>query len=104
MQAAFQALFVPSDHYPRCTWPLNVVSPTRDLDVSQCFEHAVVLPLPSILAMIIVLYRFIVIKRGLSRGKIQCQDRPRDSRRLCTAKVVSCLCGLFGYGLISRPY
>jgi ATP-binding cassette subfamily C (CFTR/MRP) protein 1 len=104
MQAAFQALFVPSDHYPRCTWPLNAVSPTRDLDVSQCFEHAVVLPLPSILALIIVLYRFIVIKRGLSSGKIQWQDRPRDSRRLCMAKVVSCPCGLLEPGLISRPY
>jgi len=89
MQAAFQALLAPSDHYPRCTWPLNVVSPTRDLDVSQCLEHAVVMPLPSVLAMIIVLYRIIVIKRGLSNGKITWQDRPRDSRRLCTAKTVS---------------
>jgi len=39
--------------------------------------------------MIIVLYRIIVIKRGLSNGKITWQDRPRDSRRLCTAKTVS---------------
>jgi len=98
MQAAFQALFVPSDHYPRCTWPLNVVSPTRDLDVSQCFEHAVVMPLPSILAIIIVLYRLVVIKRGLSSGKIQWQDRPRDSRRLCMAKIVSDLWDSFSSG------
>jgi len=89
MQAAFQALLAPSDHYPQCTWPLNVVSPTRDLDVSQCFEHAVVLPLPSVLAMIIVLYRLIIIKRGLRNGKMTWQERPRDSRRLCTAKIVS---------------
>lgn len=89
MQAVFQALLASSDHYPRCTWPLNVVSPTRDLDVSQCFEHAVVLPLPSVLALLIALYRLITIKRGLSNGKIQWQERPRDSQRLCTAKVVS---------------
>jgi ATP-binding cassette subfamily C (CFTR/MRP) protein 1 len=100
MQAAFQALLAPSDHYPRCTWPLNVVSPTRDLDVSQCFEHAVVMPLPSVLAMIIVLYRFIVIKRGLNSGKIVWQGRPRDSRRLCTGKMVSTSCLMYGSELI----
>ena len=88
MQATFQALLAPTDRHPTCTWPLNVVSQTRDLDVSQCFEHAVVLPVPSILAILIVLYRLLVIKRGLRNGKITWQHRPRDSRRLCTAKIV----------------
>ena len=88
MQATFQALLAPTDHYPTCTWPLNVVSQTRDLDVSQCFEHAVVLPVPSILAILIVLYRVLVIKRGLRNGNLTWQQRPRDSRRLCTAKIV----------------
>jgi ATP-binding cassette subfamily C (CFTR/MRP) protein 1 len=100
MQATFQALLAPKDHYPHCTWPLNVVSQTRDLDVSQCFEHAVVLPVPSILAILIVLYRILVIKRGLSSGKVTWQQRPSDSRRLCTAKIVSSLVAFDGVKLI----
>lgn len=79
----------PNDHYPRCSWPLNVISTTRELDLSQCFEHAVLLPVPLILATVIAITRIATISKGLKSGKVSWQQRLRGSRRLCSAKVVS---------------
>jgi hypothetical protein len=87
-QSYFEALMAPGDHYPRCSWPFNFVSTTRDLDVSQCFEHIVVMPLPLVLAILIALYRIISIKRGLRNGKLVWNERLSGSRRLCNAKMV----------------
>lgn len=88
-QSFFEAIMAQNDHYPRCSWPLNVISTTRDLDLSQCFEHAVLLPLPLVLATLVALSRISIIGRGLKSGSLVWQDRLRGSRRLCTAKIVS---------------
>lgn len=85
----------PEDHYPHCSWPLNVISSTRDLDLSQCFEHAVLLPLPLVLATLIAVTRIAVISRRMRSGKTAWQHRMRGSKRLCTAKMVSQQCRCF---------
>lgn len=88
-QAVFEAILAPKEHSPQCAWPLNIISTSRELDFSQCFEYAVLLPLPLLLATLIALTRVFVIKRQLKSGTAVWQDRLRGSRRLCTAKVVS---------------
>lgn len=88
-QAVFEAIVATKAHSPQCSWPLNIISTSRELDFSQCFEYAVLLPQPLVLATFIALTRILVIKSQLKSGKTVWQERLRGSRRLCTAKVVS---------------
>ncbi len=52
-----------------CTWPLHPISQIRDLDLTQCFEHAILLPVPLVLAIIGGSAQIFSKSRRLKRGK-----------------------------------
>lgn len=90
-QSAFMALTAgPSS---TCTWPMRVFSRTRDLDFTQCFEHAVLLPVPLLLTLMAASAQILSKRRRLrtptdQNGLVWLQ-RGRASERVSSIKVVS---------------
>lgn len=76
-----------------CSWPIQIVSHERELDLTQCFEQIVLLPVPLLLAFGIALVQVISINRRLKRGPrdggVSWIPRSAAGERMARAKVVS---------------
>jgi len=90
-QAVFDALTSPGPS-STCSWPLHPISQSRDLDLTQCFEHAVVLPVPLGIALIAGSAQIISKRRRLkwpeAKDGLVWTNRSRASERVCRIKVV----------------
>ena len=88
-QSPFLATFASaSAGSSRCSWPIQIISKHRDLDLTQCFEHAVLLPLPLAVFALAAFARILRTRGKLSREQIQWRERNRGSERLCRTKMV----------------
>lgn len=77
---------------PKCTWPPLVLDPSRDFDFSECFELAVLLPAPLLLASLVATYQIISRKRQLRRtgeGSLDWTTRGTRNERVARTKLVS---------------
>ena len=78
---------------PGCSWPPHLISQSRDLDFTECFERAVLLPVPLLLTFLAAIAQIFSIRRRLGRplsdGGIAWTTRSARSERICRAKVVS---------------
>ncbi|WWC68420.1 uncharacterized protein I206_102347 [Kwoniella pini CBS 10737] len=91
LQATFEALRSHKEPIYRCSWPLQISSQERDLDFTQCFEHAVLLPAPLVLAILIGTAQIFSISRRLKKlqeqGGLIWQNRTKRNERICTLKL-----------------
>lgn len=74
-----------------CSWPLKIVSERRDLDFTQCFEMAVMLPAPLVLAIVVGLAQIFTVTRKLrrtGRDSLDWIERTPRNERAARAKVV----------------
>ncbi|WWC88113.1 uncharacterized protein L201_003017 [Kwoniella dendrophila CBS 6074] len=91
-QTPFMAELLKSHTEPtyQCSWPLRIVSQARVLDLTQCFEHAVLLPVPLLLAILIGTAQIFSISRKLKKpqeqGGLIWQNRTKRNERICTLK------------------
>lgn len=77
---------------PTCTWPIPIISRTRDLDLTECFELAVLLPLPLVITFISALVQVILVRSRLRRtgsGSLDWIKRAARSERVAVVKSVS---------------
>jgi ATP-binding cassette subfamily C (CFTR/MRP) protein 1 len=76
-----------------CQWPLRPISQTRDLDLTSCFEHAVLLPLPLVVAIVAGAAQMIRVRRRMKKdvesGGVTWQKRGKGSELVCRLKMVS---------------
>ncbi|ORX35410.1 putative metal resistance protein ycf1 [Kockovaella imperatae] len=74
-----------------CGWPLEIISDHRDLDLTTCFEHAVLMPVPLAITILGAIAQIISKRRRLKRPNakdgLRWIDRNESSRKVCTAKV-----------------
>ncbi|WVQ85431.1 hypothetical protein IAT38_007596 [Cryptococcus sp. DSM 104549] len=88
-QAAFQAWSAhPAPTY-ECSWPPKIISTQRDLDLTQCFEHAILLPAPLAITILLALVQIFRITRGLRKqdGGIKWIERSKMGERICAVKI-----------------
>jgi hypothetical protein len=93
-QAAFSAMVTkPLPGESHCTWPIPVIAHSRDLDLTQCFEHAVVLPVPLVISILLGTAQIFSVARrlklGPSQGGIAWITRNTAGERVGRIKVVS---------------
>lgn len=77
---------------PKCSWPVQIVSPDRDLDFTECFELVVLLPAPLLLAILIGGAQVFYLTRWLRRtgpGSIDWVTRSARNERVAKTKRVS---------------
>ncbi|WWD05496.1 hypothetical protein V865_003573 [Kwoniella europaea PYCC6329] len=90
-QAPFKALKSHTEPIYRCSWPIQVVSRERELDLTQCFEHAVLLPAPLVIAILIGTAQIFSISRRLKKsqeqGGLVWQNRTKRNERISTLKL-----------------
>lgn len=87
-----QAIFAALGHHRQrilgeCHWPIRVVARGRDLDLTSCFEHLVLLPAPLMLTLGIAIAQTISIARRRKRGAVWV-DRGSKGEKVGRAKVV----------------
>ena len=75
-----------------CSWPITIVSQSRELDLTSCFEHAVLLPVPLILGIIFASMQIFSksrrLKRRVSEAGLRWHERTSGSERVCRIKIV----------------
>ncbi len=75
-----------------CTWPPQIVSRTRDLDLTQCFERALLLPVPLVFTILVgTVQTFSIsrrLKRGPANGGVAWATRSDAQERGCKIKLV----------------
>lgn len=110
-QAAFEAFASRHTRPYDCTFPPKIVSSHRDLDFTQCFEHAVLLPVPLAFFTLLALFQIFRItkqvKKGGLNGGLAWITRSRRSERICSTKVVRwlpCLCVIMTHFLLGHPH
>ncbi|ORY24672.1 hypothetical protein BCR39DRAFT_546075 [Naematelia encephala] len=89
-----------------CSWPIHPISRTRDLDLTQCFEHAVVLPIPLILTILCGSAGIFSVSRRLQKpldaGGVSWITRGTASERICRAKIaLLALCSLLSLAALA---
>lgn len=93
-QSPFSALVGPSTTLAKtvCRWPPHPISDHRDLDLTQCFERAVLLPLPLIITLLVAISQLILKSRRLKRpgakDGLVWIARNAKGERICRTKVV----------------
>lgn len=91
-QIAFEAFGSKHSRPYDCTFPPKIVSSHRDLDFTQCFEHAVLLPAPLAFFTLLALSRVFKITRQLKKARLnggfEWITRSRRSERICSTKLV----------------
>lgn len=91
-QIAFEAFASKHSRPYDCTFPPKIVSSHRDLDFTQCFEHAVLLPVPLAFFTLLALSQIFNITRQLKKGGLnggfEWITRSRRSERICSTKLV----------------
>ncbi|WVR05627.1 hypothetical protein IAU60_002649 [Kwoniella sp. DSM 27419] len=89
-QVAFEAIQTTAKDGYQCSWPMRVVSQSRELDLTECFEHAVLLPVPLALAILIGAAQLFSVYRRLKKpveqGGVTWKDRTRRNRRIARVK------------------
>ncbi|TYJ52875.1 hypothetical protein B9479_006510 [Cryptococcus floricola] len=89
-QVPFQALRGHT-HGHGCSWPPKIVSTNRDLDLTSCFEHAILLPAPLVITILLGLAQVIRISRKLKRseaeGGLTWIKRSKLGERICVTKL-----------------
>lgn len=74
-----------------CQWPPHPISDHRDLDLTQCFERAILLPVPLILTLLAATIQLFSKYRRLKRTRAQDGlvwiKRSVRAERVCRAKV-----------------
>ncbi|KIR43264.1 metal resistance protein ycf1 [Cryptococcus deuterogattii 99/473] len=90
-QIAFEAFASKHSRPYDCTFPPKIVSSHRDLDFTQCFEHAVLLPAPLAFFTLLALSQIFKITRQLKKGGLngglEWITRSRRSERICSTKL-----------------
>ena len=75
-----------------CRWPLHPLSSHRDLDLTNCFERAILLPAPVLLTLLIAAAQIYSKSRRLKRPDAQdglkWTARNKSSERACRAKTI----------------
>lgn len=76
-QAVFSAAAAAHDRpvLGQCRWPIEIVSRTRELDLTECFENGVLLPVPLLLTLVLALAQLFRARRRLSKGVTKWIDR-----------------------------
>lgn len=93
-QASFSAMATkPLPGETHCTWPIPVIAHSRDLDFTQCFEHAVLLPVPLVVSILLGTAQIFSVARrlklGPSKGGIAWITRNTAGERVGRIKGVS---------------
>ncbi|KAK4685724.1 hypothetical protein P7C73_g4418, partial [Tremellales sp. Uapishka_1] len=93
MQASFEGITTPASTV--CHWPLQVISDDRDLDLTICFELAVLLPLPLLVAIVAGSARLFQIRRAMKKSPAEggLTWRTRSERSETISKVKMYLLG-----------
>ncbi|WRT65913.1 uncharacterized protein IL334_002864 [Kwoniella shivajii] len=90
-QAVFESFKAHDEPIYQCTWPLQIVSQARDLDFTQCFEHAVLLPAPLVMTILLGTAQIIntsrKLKKSQEQGGLIWQNRTKRNERICTLKL-----------------
>ena len=75
-----------------CFLPLQIISRTRELDLTECFELAVLLPFPLVLAILVGTSQVSSISRRIKRGPLTggviWVNRSVAGERVCRIKLV----------------
>ena len=74
-----------------CSWPLHPISQHRELDLTQCFEHAVLLPAPLVLTILFALLQIISKQTRLLHNDLTWSKRLNEG--VCRLKIVRYPCG-----------
>ncbi|OCF43197.1 metal resistance protein ycf1 [Kwoniella heveanensis CBS 569] len=106
-QATFTAVegFAKSAYH--CSWPPKIVSSHRDLDFTQCFEHAVLLPVPLAIVILLGSAQIFFVSRRLKKpdaeGGLRWQERTKRNKSIAKTKgyllSISALFTLVSLGL-----
>lgn len=95
-KATFSPTRLASPSDIQCTWPPQVVSRTRDLDFTECFEYALLLPVPLVFALLVGTAQVLIISRRLKHdtvsGGIPWVTRSVAGERICRIKLVRTQC------------
>ncbi|WVN85580.1 uncharacterized protein L203_100729 [Cryptococcus depauperatus CBS 7841] len=90
-QVVLGALTVKSAERYGCAFPPKIMSPHRQLDFTQCFENAVLLPVPLVLTILLGSIQLFKVSRLLRRseeqGGIRWIKRPKANERVCAIKT-----------------
>ncbi|WVF70658.1 hypothetical protein IAT40_005451 [Kwoniella sp. CBS 6097] len=91
-QMAFTAMEGLAKPAYQCSWPPKIVSSHRDLDFTQCFEHAVLLPVPLALVILIGSAQIFSISRRLKKpiaqGGLRWEERTKRNKSIAKLKGV----------------
>ncbi|WWD18144.1 hypothetical protein CI109_102593 [Kwoniella shandongensis] len=90
-----------------CSWPIPIVSRQRDLDLTQCFEHAFLLPVPLLFTIILASAQIFSISHRLRKdpedGGVRWITRTKRGEKISALKLhllgVSALFSLVSLGL-----
>lgn len=95
LAALHAALVAPTEY--QCSFPPRPISQHRDLDFTECFEHAVLLPVPLALAILIGCASIFRTSRRLGRSGrkdgLTWLKRSDASERVCRIKVALLVVG-----------
>lgn len=76
----------------RCRWPPHPVSSHRDLDLTHCFEHTILLPVPLILTILVAAIqigsKYRRLQRPVAEGGLKWTIHNPSSERACRAKTI----------------
>lgn len=93
VQAAFAAVdpstFTSPVYLGECRWPLRIISPHRELDLTSCFEHAVLLPVPLLFTLVLATAQIFRTRRRLIREEVQWVNRGKLGEKFGFVKLVS---------------
>jgi hypothetical protein len=59
----------------QCRWPIEIVSRKRELDLTECFENGVLLPVPLLLVLLLALGQLFSIRSRMKRGEVNWVNR-----------------------------
>ncbi|KAK8865675.1 hypothetical protein IAR55_000820 [Kwoniella newhampshirensis] len=90
-QIAFDTLAPKTAPAYNCVWPIPIVSHDRNLDLTQCFEHAVLLPAPLVITILIALAQIFSItwkrRKASQDGGIKWIARTKRNEWVCAIKL-----------------
>jgi ABC-type multidrug transport system fused ATPase/permease subunit len=106
----------PTPGEPRCAWPPAVLDPSRDFDFSECFELAVLLPAPLLLASLVATFQIVRRRQKLRRtgeGSLDWVIRSARNERVARTKslllafsavLAAAAAGLAAVHITASPY
>ena len=72
----------------QCPWPIKIVSQKRELDLTECFENGVLLPIPLLLMLVLACGQLFSARGRLKRGESKWIDRGKAGESIYRYKSV----------------